>query len=525
MTDVITNNLDYAIKNYLVVDGLRFERGCVGFPEEYEIYDDKGVIAYTRLRGGRFSAEYPYISGKEIVYEETGKKLQGMFDDNQERAEYLYKTIECIRKEDAKERANRSEDEYAKFREHFNKEYFSLRNYYGSLTHKISKAQIEKLNNLLGALICHGKDSLDFDYVEDDLITYFIEEFLYSLDNNYRDYLDVKQLYQKKDPVIDGPTLYVKTENEYKSDVEVEMIERDKNDICDVCSCCNCQASRDRYCPGEDLVENGVNCNVCIYARSNKNESKQNLKSNFKRKCDGKFEAVKNWCIECSSFDNITPLVYEFRESRKKTNFKRALKAWRSIYSYIDSFYLEDEEEGDKDAIYTFRYWYWTRDIGKAIEYGLWGVIDYYNIYKPENKEWYWYRRMQTGLFKRQEGDVMPHQHFNLYIRNINQFLDDNKIENAEELKGILERIQKESDIISHWSQNGAYGIVAPGDNLDLNTMPCTVEYYEKIKAICNDFMSFIKKLMKLEDEQDVMNFIGMLNDKILSYRCVDIQI
>ena len=49
----------------------------------------------------------------------------------------------------------------------------------GSPSHDIKSEQIEKFNNLLGALICHGKDSLDYDYVEDDMLEYFIEEFLY----------------------------------------------------------------------------------------------------------------------------------------------------------------------------------------------------------------------------------------------------------------------------------------------------------------------------------------------------------
>ena len=97
-------------------------------------------------------------------------------------------------------------------------------------TNRISKDQVEKLNNLIGALICHGKDHLDYDYVEDDLIEYFIEAFLYSIDSNYRSYIEVKPLYKCEGKTPDGPMLYVKTENEYKSDFEVKIDKRREGD-------------------------------------------------------------------------------------------------------------------------------------------------------------------------------------------------------------------------------------------------------------------------------------------------------
>ena len=393
---------------------------------------------------------------------------------------------------------------------------------------KITKLQIEKFNNLIGALICHGKDTLDYDYVEDDLIEYFIEEFLYSLDNDYRSYLKVEPLYECKGKTPNGPTLYVKTENEYKSDFEVKIVEKDEDDKCVKCACYNCQASHDSFCPGEAYFGEGTNCNHCIYdykfkkngdeiASNEMNEITMNQKDYLKERCDGKFDAVKSWCIECSSYDMITPLVNEWREERKKINFRRAIKSWRKVYHYVDSFALEDEDDTLKEPIYPFRYWYWTRDVGNAIEYGLWGIIDYFNIFNLEDKEWYWYKRMQTYLPTRQQGDIMPHQHFNVYLYRINRYLYENKIENHEVLENILARLRVESDIISHWGSNGAYSVIAPGDVKDLSTMPCDKDYYIKIEDICRDFMEYIKSIMNLKDEHDVMNFIGY-NGNTLGY-------
>ena len=385
---------------------------------------------------------------------------------------------------------------------------------------RITKDQVEKLNNLIGALICHGKDHLDYDYVEDDLIEYFIEEFLYTLDDEYRSYLDVTPLYKYVGREPNGPRLYEKTENEYKSDFEVKIVEKDKDDKCIKCACYNCQACHDNYCPGENQFGKDTNCKNCIYESKvvkkgdkieiiKMNEIITNRKDCFKKKCDGKFEAVKSWCIECSSFDMITPLVDEWREKRKKINFRRAIKAWREVYHYVDSFYYEDEDDTLKEPIYPFRYWYWIRYVGNAIEYGLWGIIDYFNIFKPEDKEWYWYKRMQTHLPMRQKGDIMPHQHFNEYVYHINQYLNKNEIEKKEVLENILDRIREESDIISHWGQNGAFSAIAPGDMEDLSTMPCEKDYYIKIENLCKDFMEYIKSLMNLKDEHDVMDFIG----------------
>ena len=200
----------------------------------------------------------------------------------------------------------------------------------------------------------------------------------------------------------------------------------------------------------------------------------------------------------------------------KKLNFRRAIKAWREVYRYFDSILLEELGEDDNvtklNPVYPFRFWSWTTNIGKAIEYGLWGIIEYYNIYKPEEKEWTWYKNMHTELLHREEGDVMPHQHFNLYIWNIIRNLDKCKVDDCEEIERILVKIQNESDIISHWSQNGLYSQIRI---IDSEAMPCSVEYYSKIETICADFMNFIKKIMNINDEQDVMNFIWNIDEGI----------
>ena len=204
-------------------------------------------------------------------------------------------------------------------------------------------------------------------------------------------------------------------------------------------------------------------------------------------------------------------------EDYKKINFRRAIKVWRKVYRYFDSILLEelDDENVTKfNPVYPFRFWYWTIDVGKAIEYGLWGIIDYFNIYKPEEKEWTWYKNMHTELPHREEGDLMPHQHFNLYIWAIIHSLDKYDIDDSKKLEEILVKIQNESDIISHWSQNGLYSHIRV---IDDDAMPCTVEYYKKIENICSEFMNYIKKLMNLKNEHDIMDFVGY-GSKILGY-------
>ena len=198
------------------------------------------------------------------------------------------------------------------------------------------------------------------------------------------------------------------------------------------------------------------------------------------------------------------------KETDKIINFRRAIKIWREVYRYSDSILLEEYDEDESvtrfNPVYPFRFWYWIVKVGKAIECGLWGIIDYYNIYNPVDKEWTWYKNMHTELPRRENGDIMPHQHFNKYIIHILQNLDKCNVVNSKKLEKILVKIQDESDIISHWSQNGLYSNIHMNDS---EAMPCTVEYYIKIEAICRDFMEYIKELMNLKDEHDIMKFIG----------------
>lgn len=287
--DWLEKNFENVVKNNQVIDGLRFVRTCIACPEQYDVFDEMGIICYVRFRHGRLRAEYPWIDGKKIVDEVVGDEYQGIFNDERDRAINIFKVIEAIKKEDINEQNTSSN--YEDFREHFNKHFYDLDIYFSNRNNKITKEQIDKFNRLLGALICHGKGFGSNDYEESDMIDFYIEDLLYSIDSDYAKYLTVKQLYKRDETDQERKNVYVKTVNEYKSDVEVRFVDNDNTkDPCTTCTCASCQASHDRFCPGEDSVEQDVNCEKCINNKGNK--------TNFKHHCNGKYEAVKNWCLE-----------------------------------------------------------------------------------------------------------------------------------------------------------------------------------------------------------------------------------
>jgi len=64
---------------------------CQACPEQYELRDPQGaVVAYLRLRFGRFTVECPDVLG-EVVYSHTweGDEYKGAFDSDAERRHHL----------------------------------------------------------------------------------------------------------------------------------------------------------------------------------------------------------------------------------------------------------------------------------------------------------------------------------------------------------------------------------------------------------------------------------------------------
>ena len=63
-----------------VILGLKFVNEGSYAPEQYDVFDDIGIIAYVRYRYGKLWVEYPWVNGEEIIFEEIGGKYQGAFD-------------------------------------------------------------------------------------------------------------------------------------------------------------------------------------------------------------------------------------------------------------------------------------------------------------------------------------------------------------------------------------------------------------------------------------------------------------
>ena len=65
---------------------------CSACPEQYDIYEDKKLVAYVRLRWGHLTVspyEGDHISDI-IIYEKTySDKFKGCFDDEEERQETM----------------------------------------------------------------------------------------------------------------------------------------------------------------------------------------------------------------------------------------------------------------------------------------------------------------------------------------------------------------------------------------------------------------------------------------------------
>lgn len=78
----------------LLIHGYRLELTCTACPEQYDVYGPADVlVAYFRLRHGRFTVSVPDYGGK-VVYS-ASPKGDGIFEDS-ERLGYLTKGIEAV---------------------------------------------------------------------------------------------------------------------------------------------------------------------------------------------------------------------------------------------------------------------------------------------------------------------------------------------------------------------------------------------------------------------------------------------
>lgn len=75
-------------------DGITLRGGGI-CPEQYDAFNEDGnMIAYLRLRHGKFTVECPHVGGELILF---GRPMgDGLFDDD-ERTEWLNKAIAAIK--------------------------------------------------------------------------------------------------------------------------------------------------------------------------------------------------------------------------------------------------------------------------------------------------------------------------------------------------------------------------------------------------------------------------------------------
>lgn len=76
--------------------GLKFKNEGMCAPEQYDVFDDFGVIAYVRYRYGKLWVDYPWVGGDAILYEELGGQYQGCFTDDDERETKLNEVAKTI---------------------------------------------------------------------------------------------------------------------------------------------------------------------------------------------------------------------------------------------------------------------------------------------------------------------------------------------------------------------------------------------------------------------------------------------
>ena len=72
---------------------------CQCCPEQYDVFDSDGKQSgYIRLRGGNFRVYYPDTGGELVFYHrfEEEDAWKGIFDDDEEREQYLTEAVKAI---------------------------------------------------------------------------------------------------------------------------------------------------------------------------------------------------------------------------------------------------------------------------------------------------------------------------------------------------------------------------------------------------------------------------------------------
>jgi hypothetical protein len=75
------------------INGYELVQTCGACPEQYDVFKDKKLVGYLRLRHGYFTANYPDVRGKTVY--EAEPKGDGIFEPD-ERKFYLTSAITAI---------------------------------------------------------------------------------------------------------------------------------------------------------------------------------------------------------------------------------------------------------------------------------------------------------------------------------------------------------------------------------------------------------------------------------------------
>lgn len=79
--------------------GYAFRNTCCGCPEQYNMINGRGrVVGYVRLRYGFLRVDDRLYGKRGILTHQFPNELMGIFDDNDQRLEWLQKAAHCLRK-------------------------------------------------------------------------------------------------------------------------------------------------------------------------------------------------------------------------------------------------------------------------------------------------------------------------------------------------------------------------------------------------------------------------------------------
>ena len=99
--------IEYPELDIYHINGLEFRMTCIACPEQYDVFDEEGIqVAYIRLRYGYLSVDIPDCDGETIYTHEFDDKWKGVFDNEEERFNYLYDIAKIIKESTIKHLSN-----------------------------------------------------------------------------------------------------------------------------------------------------------------------------------------------------------------------------------------------------------------------------------------------------------------------------------------------------------------------------------------------------------------------------------